>query len=116
MTYALGRVCCRLAAWLRLLALPAAAHGPTPQKVEETIEIAAPPDERLGRRQGVRPTRRLEPSGGEERRQGRQRGRRRARRGAQIGRSAHRRPRRISRQGDVLLLSPRQAENVEASR
>ena len=25
-------------------AIPASAHGPTPQKVEETIEIAAPPD------------------------------------------------------------------------
>ena len=27
-----------------LIGAPASAHGPTPQKVEESIEIAAPPD------------------------------------------------------------------------
>ncbi len=33
-----------VAAILAATALPALAHGPTPQKVDETIEIAAPPE------------------------------------------------------------------------
>lgn len=39
-----SRTAACLAASLFLAALPAAAHGPTPQKVEETIAIAAPPE------------------------------------------------------------------------
>jgi mxaD protein len=40
----LERISAILAAGVLLVAFPVAAHGPTPQKVEETISIAAPPD------------------------------------------------------------------------
>jgi mxaD protein len=39
----LGRGLACLALCVGLAAAPAAAHGPTPQKVEETVTIAAPP-------------------------------------------------------------------------